>query len=101
MDYNINYKDLLKLSKYKKKPIPLLNDLIKLSNNKRFLMIEIKPLLNEENLKILISGTCLALPIDANDAASGAACHLLAQSAPVRPEMSDKTQKWVTFQAFP
>ena len=51
---NIKYKDLLKISKYKKKPIPLLNDLIKLSNNKRFLMIDIKPLLTEENLKILI-----------------------------------------------
>jgi glycerophosphoryl diester phosphodiesterase len=51
---NINYKDLLKISKNKKKPIPLLNDLIKLSNNKRFLMIEVKPLLTEENLKILI-----------------------------------------------
>jgi len=51
---NIKYEDLLKISKYKKKPIPLLNDLIKLSNNKRFLMIEIKPLLTEENLKILI-----------------------------------------------
>ena len=51
---NIKYKDLLKISKYKKKPIPLLNDLIKLSNNKRFLMIEVKPLLTEENLKILI-----------------------------------------------
>ena len=51
---NIKYQDLLKISKAKKKPIPLLNDLIKLSNNKRFLMIEIKPLLTEENLKILI-----------------------------------------------
>ena len=51
---NIKYKDLLKISNSKKKPIPLLNDLIKLSNNKRFLMIDIKPLLTEENLKILI-----------------------------------------------
>ena len=51
---NIKYKDLLKISKYKKKPIPLLNDLIKLSDNKRFLMIEIKPLLTVKNLKILI-----------------------------------------------
>jgi len=51
---NIKYEDLLKISKFKKKPIPLLNDLIKLSNNKRFLMIEIKPLLTEKNLKILI-----------------------------------------------
>ena len=51
---NIKYKDLLKISKHKKKPIPLLSTLIKLSNNKRFLMIEIKPLLIEENLKILI-----------------------------------------------
>ena len=51
---NIKYKDLLKISKYKKKPIPLLKDLIKLPNNKRFIMIEIKPLLTGENLKILI-----------------------------------------------
>ena len=51
---NIKYRDLLKISKYEKKPIPLLSDLIKLSNNKIFLMIEVKPLLTEENLKILI-----------------------------------------------
>ena len=51
---NIKYKDLLKISKYEKKPIPLLSDLIKLSNNKIFLMIEVKPLLTDENLKILI-----------------------------------------------
>ena len=51
---NINYQDLLKISKSKKKPIPLLNDLIKLSKNKRFLMLEIKPLFEKENLKVLL-----------------------------------------------
>jgi glycerophosphoryl diester phosphodiesterase len=51
---NITYQDLLKISKSKKKPIPLLNDLIRLSKNKRFLMLEIKPLFTRENLKILL-----------------------------------------------
>ena len=51
---NIRYQDLLKISKAKKKPIPLLNDLIKLSKNKRFLMIEIKPLFTNENFKVLL-----------------------------------------------
>ena len=49
---NIKYQELLKISKAKKKPIPLLSDLIKLSKNKRFLMLEIKPLFNEKNLKV-------------------------------------------------
>ena len=51
---NLKYQELLKISKAKKKPIPLLNDLIKLSKNKRFLMIEIKPLFTKENLKALL-----------------------------------------------
>ena len=34
---NIKYQELLKISKSKKKPIPLLKDLIKLSKNKKFL----------------------------------------------------------------
>ena len=51
---NLKYQDLLKISKAKKKPIPLLNDLIKLSKNKRFLMLEIKPLFSKENLKVLL-----------------------------------------------
>jgi glycerophosphoryl diester phosphodiesterase len=50
----LNYQDLLKISKKKKKPIPLLNDLVKLSKNKRFLMLEIKPLFKKENLKALL-----------------------------------------------
>ena len=52
---NINYKNLLKISKTKKKTIPLLRDLIKLSKNKRFLMIELKPIFAKNNLKILIN----------------------------------------------
>ena len=52
---NIKYCDLLKISKDKKKPIPLLKDLIKLSKNKRFLMLEIKPLFNKKNLHILLN----------------------------------------------
>jgi len=51
---NLNYLDLLKISKNKKKPIPLLCDLIKLSKNKRFLMLEIKPIFTKENLKVLL-----------------------------------------------
>ena len=51
---NINYRDLLKISKIKKQPIPLLNDLVKLSKNKRFLMLEIKPLFTKENLQVLL-----------------------------------------------
>ena len=50
----INYQDLLKISKIKKKPVPLLRDLTKLSKNKRFLMLEIKPLFSEKNLKALL-----------------------------------------------
>ena len=50
----MKYEDLLKISIAKKKPIPLLNDLIKLSKNKRFLMLEIKPLSTKENLKVLL-----------------------------------------------
>tara|TARA_B110000438_G_C15716233_1_gene607623 strand:+ start:289 stop:933 length:645 start_codon:yes stop_codon:yes gene_type:complete len=48
------YKDLLKISKAKKKPIPLLSDLIKLSKNKKFLMLDIKPLFVKKNFKILL-----------------------------------------------
>jgi len=51
---NINYKDLLKISKIKKKPVPLLRDLINLSKNKRFLMLEIKPLFTKKNLEVLL-----------------------------------------------
>ena len=52
---NINYQELLKISKSKKKPIPLLKDLIKLSKNEKFLMLEIKPLFSKENLKVLLN----------------------------------------------
>jgi len=51
---NLNYQDLLKISKSKKKPIPLLKDLVKISKNKRLLILEIKPLFTKENLKILL-----------------------------------------------
>jgi glycerophosphoryl diester phosphodiesterase len=49
-----SYKELYRVSKIKKKPIPLLKDLIKLSNKKRFLMLEIKPLFSKKNIKILL-----------------------------------------------
>ena len=48
------YQELIKISKIKKKPIPLLKDLIKLSKNKKFLMLEIKPLFSKKNLGILL-----------------------------------------------
>jgi len=50
-----SYQELLKISKVKKKPIPLLKDLIKLSKKKRFLMLEIKPLFSKKNLKALFN----------------------------------------------
>ena len=50
----INYEELLKISKSKKKPIPLLKELIKLSKNRKFLMLEMKPLFSKENLKVLL-----------------------------------------------
>ncbi len=52
---DIKYKDLLKISKLKKKPSPLLKDLIKLSKNKKYLMLEIKPLFSKDNLKVLLN----------------------------------------------
>ena len=52
---NTKYKDLLKIGKTKKKTIPLLRDLIKLSKGKRFMMLEIKPLFTKENIKILLN----------------------------------------------
>ena len=51
---NLKYQELLKISKDKKKPIPLLKNLIQLSKNKRFLMLEIKPLFTKENLQVLL-----------------------------------------------
>ena len=54
---NIKYQDLLRISKAKEKPIPLLNDLIKLCKNRRFLMLEIKPLFTKENLNTLLKET--------------------------------------------
>ena len=37
-----------------KKPIPLLSDLIKVSNNKSFLMLEIKPILQKDKINLLL-----------------------------------------------
>jgi glycerophosphoryl diester phosphodiesterase len=54
---NINYQDLKNISKNKKAEIPLLKDLLKLSKNKYFLFIEIKPLFSKKLLKKLIRET--------------------------------------------
>ena len=51
----VKYQELLKISKSKKKPIPLLKNLIKLSKNRKFLMLEIKPLFSRENIKVLLN----------------------------------------------
>ena len=52
---NTNYSDIVKLTK--KNPIPLLKDLLKLSKNKFFLFIEIKPLFSKKLLKKLLIET--------------------------------------------
>ena len=54
---NLNYQQLKELSLKQNKPIPLLQDLLKISKNKFYLFIEIKPKLSTELLKKLINET--------------------------------------------
>jgi len=54
---NLSYQDLKNISKNKKTQIPLLKDLLKLSKNKYYLFIEIKPLFSKKLLKKLIKET--------------------------------------------
>jgi glycerophosphoryl diester phosphodiesterase len=54
---NLSYQDLKNISKNKKNQIPLLKDLLKLSKNKYYLFIEIKPLFSKKLLKKLIKET--------------------------------------------
>jgi glycerophosphoryl diester phosphodiesterase len=54
---NLSYQDLKNINKNKKAQIPLLKDLLKLSKNKYYLFIEIKPLFSKKLLKKLIKET--------------------------------------------
>jgi len=54
---DIHYSKLKKISNKNKAPIPLLKDLLKISNNKHRLLLEIKPLLNNQNLMSLVNLT--------------------------------------------
>ncbi len=54
---NLNYQKLKEISLKQNKPIPLLQDLLKISKNKFFLFIEIKPKLSTKLLKKLINET--------------------------------------------
>ena len=54
---NLNYKNLKDISKGKKAEIPLLKDFLKLSKNRYYLFIEIKPLFSKKLLKKLIKET--------------------------------------------
>tara|TARA_B100000287_G_scaffold246150_1_gene231406 strand:- start:377 stop:1018 length:642 start_codon:yes stop_codon:yes gene_type:complete len=54
---NMKYSELKKISIQKKKPIPLLRDLLKISKNKYFLFIEIKPTLSKKLLQKLLKET--------------------------------------------
>jgi len=54
---DINYSKLKKISNKNKAPVPLLKDLLKISNNKHRLLLEIKPLLNNQNLMSLVNLT--------------------------------------------
>ena len=54
---DINYSKLKKISNKSKTPVPLLKDLLNISNNKHHLILEIKPLLNNQNLKNLVNLT--------------------------------------------
>ncbi len=54
---NLDYSKIKEISTQNKKPIPLLKDLLKISENKFPLFIEIKPILSKELLKKLIKET--------------------------------------------
>ena len=54
---NLNYQKLKEISLKQKKPIPLLQDLLKISKNKFYLFIEIKPKFSTKLLKKLINET--------------------------------------------
>ena len=54
---NLNYQQLKELSLKQNKPIPLLQDLLKISKNKFYLFIEIKPKFTTKLLKKLINET--------------------------------------------
>ena len=54
---NLNYHQLKELSLKQNKPIPLLQDLLKISKNKFYLFIEIKPKFSTKLLKKLINET--------------------------------------------
>ena len=54
---NMKYSQIKRISVQNKKPIPLLNDLLKTSKNKHSLFIEIKPNFSKELLKKLLKET--------------------------------------------
>ena len=54
---NLNYSNINEISTKLGKPVPLLKDLLKSSNNKHPLFIEIKPLLSKSHLKKLLKET--------------------------------------------
>jgi len=54
---NLNYQKLKEISLNQNKPIPLLQDLLKISKNKFYLFIEIKPKFSTKLLKKLINET--------------------------------------------
>ena len=54
---NLNYQKLKEISLKQNKPIPLLQDLLKISKNKFYLFIEIKPKFTTKLLKKLINET--------------------------------------------
>ena len=54
---NLNYSKIKVITEKLKKPVPLLNDLLKSSKNKYYLFIEIKPLFSKKLLKKLLRET--------------------------------------------
>ena len=55
---NLDYQNIININKNEKNKIPLLKDLLKLSKNKYYIFIEIKPLLSIKLLKKLLKETC-------------------------------------------
>ena len=54
---NLNYSKIKVITEKLKKPVPLLNDLLKSSKNKYYLFIEIKPLFSKKTLQKLLRET--------------------------------------------
>ncbi len=79
---NLDYSYIKKISINKKKPIPLLSEVLQASKNKLPLLIEIKPYFSSKNLKKLIHETskykkCISLLINGSKAENASSINII------------------------